>query len=211
MTDPHDTAARTDGGAARVVRVGPRACLVEVADAVAAASLAAWARQQVRADEVVPAATTVLLDGVDPAEVSEALPGWSADGTGNPGPLVRVPVRYDGPDLEVVAAHWGCTSEEVVRFHTSVELLAAFTGFAPGFSYLAGLPVERAVPRLASPRARVPAGSVALADTWCGIYPTSSPGGWLLLGTTDAPLWDVERAQPALLAPGTRVRFEVAG
>ncbi|NYE37888.1 KipI family sensor histidine kinase inhibitor [Nocardioides cavernae] len=196
----------------RVVWVGARACLVEVEDAVAAASLAAWSRARgLRSEEVVPAAATVLFDGTDPDEVSALLRHWSPDAADLDGPLVRVPVDYSGPDLEDVAGHWGCSVDEVVRIHTSVELVALFSGFAPGFSYLAGLPAERAVPRRSSPRARVPAGSVGLADTWCGIYPTASPGGWLLLGTTDVPLWDVAREQPALLAPGTRVRFEVRG
>lgn len=198
-------------GGVRVLPVGARACLVEVGDAVAAASLASWARDHdLPADEVVPAATTVLFDGVDPAEVAAAVRLWPGGDTAPTGPLVRVAVDYSGPDLERVAGHWGCTVDEVVRIHTSLELVAVFSGFAPGFSYLAGLPAERAVGRLDTPRARVPAGSVGLADTWCGIYPTASPGGWLLLGTTTARLWDVDRAQPALLAPGTRVRFEVA-
>jgi KipI family sensor histidine kinase inhibitor len=196
----------------RVIPVGGRACLVEVADGVAAASLAAWARSAgVVADEVVPAATTVLFDGVDPAAVEEVLPDWPGAAAGASGPLVRVPVVYDGPDLDAVADHWGCSAGDVVRLHTSVEFVAVFSGFAPGFSYLAGLPTGRAVPRLATPRSRVAPGSVGLADTWCGVYPTASPGGWLLLGTTDAVLWDPAREQPALLAPGTRVRFTDAG
>jgi KipI family sensor histidine kinase inhibitor len=193
-----------------VVEVGPRACLVEVEDALAAASLAAWLRRSgLPAEEVVPAARTVLLDGVDPGAVRDLIPQWAAQPAAPPGPVVRVAVTYDGPDLDRVADHWGCTTEAVVELHTSLEFTSTFCGFAPGFAYLAGLPADRAVPRLDSPRARVAPGSVALADTWCGIYPTASPGGWLLIGTTDAELWDVDRAEPALLAPGTRVRFEV--
>lgn len=196
----------------RVIAVGDRACLVEVEDAVAAASLAAWARAGgPGADDIVPAATTVLFDGVAPADVEAALSGWPGTGIDVDGPVVRLPVAYDGPDLEVVAGHWGCTVEEVVAVHTSTEFVAVFSGFSPGFSYLCGLPPERAVPRLATPRPRVEPGSVALADTWCGVYPSASPGGWLVLGTTDTVLWDAGRDQPALLAPGTRVRFEVAG
>ncbi len=199
-------------GGVRSVRVGERACLVEVGDAVAAASLATWARAAgVVADEIVPAATTVLFDGVDPADVEAVLPRWTPAGVAGDGRLVRVPVTYAGPDLETVADRWDCPVEEVVRLHTSIEFVAVFSGFAPGFSYLSGLPGERAVPRLETPRSRVPAGSVGLADTWCGVYPTASPGGWLLLGTTDAVLWDAGREQPALLAPGTRVRFVDAG
>ena len=120
-------------------------------------------------------------------------------------------MTYDGPDLERVADHWGCTVEQVVQVHTSTGFTAVFSGFSPGFSYLSGLPPQRAVPRLGTPRPRVEPGSVALADTWCGIYPTASPGGWLVLGTTDVVLWDTARDEPALLAPGVRVRFEAVG
>ena len=95
----------------------------------------------------------------------------------------------------------------MVARHGEVEFVSAFCGFAPGFAYLAGLPEKYAVPRLDSPRSRVPAGAVGLAGAWCGVYPTASPGGWRLLGRTDATLWDPDRSRPALLAPGTRVRF----
>ena len=193
----------------RVIPVGARAALVEVEDAIEAASLAAWARTDgVGAVEIVPAATTVLFDGIDPQVVAEALARWPRGDVTAEGALVRVPVVYGGPDLPAVAAHWGCSVEDVVARHTGIEFVSTFTGFAPGFAYLAGLPTEWAVPRLASPRPRVPPGSVGLADAWCGVYPTASPGGWALLGTTDAVLWDVDRDPPALLAPGTRVRFE---
>lgn len=193
----------------RTIRVGARACLVEVEDAEAAASLAAWARSSgLAADEVVPAANTVLLDGVDPDLVEAALPPRPPEGVHRSGPPVHVPVRYDGPDLARVAEHWGCSSDEVVTRHVATDFTSLFCGFAPGFAYLGGLPDDLAVPRLDAPRARVEPGSVALADRWCGIYPTASPGGWLVIGRTDARLWDTEREQPALLAPGTRVRFE---
>ena len=96
----------------------------------------------------------------------------------------------------------------MVARHESTEFVSAFCGFAPGFAYLSGLPDELPeVPRLATPRTHVPAGSVALAGRWCGIYPTASPGGWRVIGHTDATLFDVRREPPALLAPGTRVRF----
>ncbi len=193
----------------RVIPVGARAALVEVEDAIEAASLAAWARTDgVGAVEIVPAATTVLFDGIDPQVVAEAVARWPGEDVTKEGALVRVPVVYSGPDLPVVAAHWGCSVEDVVSRHTGIEFVSTFTGFAPGFAYLAGLPTEWAVPRRASPRPRVAPGSVGLADAWCGVYPTASPGGWALLGTTDAVLWDVDRDPPALLAPGTRVRFE---
>ena len=94
----------------------------------------------------------------------------------------------------------------------ATELTVAFVGFAPGFAYCTGLPPELAVPRLDRPRARVPAGAVGLAGEYTGVYPTASPGGWRLVGRTDARLWDTDRDEPALLTPGTRVRFvEVSG
>ena len=196
----------------RILHVGERACLVEVGDAVAAASLAAWARTEgIPADDIVPAATTVLFDGTATAAVAAALPRWPRESLRDSRPTVRVGVTYDGPDLERVADHWGCSTDEVVARHTATCFTSLFCGFAPGFAYLGGLPDELAVPRLANPRARVGPGSVALADRWCGIYPTASPGGWLLIGRTDATLWDAGRESPALLAPGTRVQFEVAG
>lgn len=196
----------------QLVPVGPRAVLVEVDDPVAAASLASWARARgVPADEVVPAATTVLFDGVDPAALRASVEEWPGEPLPAAGTEVRVPVSYDGPDLAAVAGSWGCSKEEVVARHTSVALVSAFCGFAPGFAYLTGLPEEWGpVPRLASPRPRVLAGAVALADRWCAIYPTASPGGWQLIGTTEVALWDPDRHPPALLAPGTGVRFEVA-
>jgi KipI family sensor histidine kinase inhibitor len=189
--------------------VGPSAVLAEVGDAAAALELARWARQAaVQAVEVVPGAATVLFDGVpDPAALADLVDGWSPSGAAPSGELVEVPVTYDGADLEFVARAWGTDVAGVVRLHTGIEYVAAFCGFAPGFSYLSGLPERLAVPRLESPRPSVPAGSVGLAGSWCGLYPTASPGGWRLLGRTDAPLWDPNRPAPALLAPGTRVVF----
>ena len=120
-------------------------------------------------------------------------------------------MTYDGEDLDRVAHRWSVDVDEVVARHTNIEFVATFGGFAPGFSYLAGLPEQWALPRLDSPRSRVPAGSVALADRWCGIYPSASPGGWWLLGRTQVAVWDLEREpNPSLLVPGTRVRFVAA-
>jgi KipI family sensor histidine kinase inhibitor len=188
---------------------GPRAVLAEVADSAAARSLAAYARAaRVSADEVVPGARTVLFDGVpDAAVLAGLLAGWTPDVVAERGALVEVPVTYDGPDLEDVASRWGTDVAGVVDRHTETEFVSAFCGFAPGFAYLAGLGEEYAVPRLDSPRTKVPAGSVGLAGSWCGVYPSASPGGWRLLGRTDLRLWDPDRSEPALLAPGTRVRF----
>jgi KipI family sensor histidine kinase inhibitor len=134
----------------------------------------------------------------------------AVDGNGSPGhpaPSVEIPVRYDGPDLDDVAALAGCRRDELIALHTGALYTAAFIGFAPGFAYLTGGDDRLVVPRRAAPRSAVPAGSVALAAGYCGIYPRESPGGWQLIGTTDAELWNTARAEPALLAPGTRVRF----
>ncbi len=188
---------------------GATAVLAEVGDAATALALATWARASgVGAVEVVPAAETVLFDGVaDLGALAARLASWSSAEVAPAGELVELPVTYDGPDLAFVAEAWAVDEDEVVRRHTAVEYVASFCGFAPGFAYLAGLPAALAVPRLESPRAQVPAGSVGLAGAWCGVYPSASPGGWRLVGRTDARLWDPAAEPPALLAPGTRVRF----
>lgn len=193
-----------------LTRVGPAALRAEVAGVRRALALASWARAaHAAAAEIVPGARTVLFDGVpDLAALEDLLAHWSgADDDGPPGPLVEVPVTYDGPDLGDVAARWGTDAPGVADRLAGTELVSAFCGFAPGFAYLSGLPPELTVPRLDSPRPSVPAGSVAVADRWCGIYPTGSPGGWRLLGRTDVRLWDASSDTPALLAPGTRVRL----
>ncbi len=194
--------------------VGPDAVLVEVAGAGEALDLAAFVRgTRLAVVDVVPGATTVLLDGVGvgPDAVREVLATWSPGAVTSTGEVVEVPTTYDGADLDDVAERWGTDRAGVVARHAGTTFVSAFCGFAPGFAYLAGLPEELAVPRLETPRTRVPAGAVALAGSWCGVYPTDSPGGWRVLGRTDASLWDPRRDPPALLAPGTRVRFvEVA-
>ncbi len=194
--------------------VGPDAVLVEVDGAGEALDLAAFVRgTRLAVVEVVPGATTVLLDGVSggPDAVREVLDTWTPGAAAVVGEVVEVPTTYDGADLDDVAQRWGTDRAGVVARHTATTFVSAFCGFAPGFAYLAGLPDKLAVPRLETPRTRVPAGAVALAGSWCGVYPTASPGGWRVLGRTDASLWDPDRDPPALLAPGTRVRFvEVA-
>ena len=212
------SAESTDSGPGLAVRrYGESALLVEVPDEHVALALVRWVRTgAVACVDAVPAAGTVLLDGVtSPHHAIAALAGWrptEAEVVPASGGLVTIPVTYDGDDLTRVADLWDVDVDEVVRRHTSLVLVSAFCGFAPGFAYLSGLPEQWSVPRLTTPRTRVPAGSVALADRWCGVYPTSSPGGWLLLGSTRAPVWDLSRSEddggPALLAPGTRVRFE---
>lgn len=164
--------------------------------------------------EVVPAAVTVqlLCDGsVALADVVAAARGVEPLVDKAPaGDELVLPVRYDGPDLEQVAALLGIGVDEVVARHTGQVWTCDFLGFLPGFGYLTGEHDDLVVPRRQTPRTRVPAGSVGLAGAVSGVYPASSPGGWQLIGTCDVPLFDVDRDPPALLAPGTRVRFEVA-
>ncbi|WP_344640048.1 5-oxoprolinase subunit PxpB [Kitasatospora cystarginea] len=159
--------------------------------------------------EIVPAARTVLLDGVtDRPLLLRKLAEWTVPlHPAAEGPLVEVPTVYDGADLAEIAARWGVSPEAAVRIHSEPEYRVAFCGFAPGFGYLTGLPECYELPRRETPRSSVPAGSVALAGSFTGVYPHSSPGGWQLLGRTTLTLWDVRRDPPALLAPGVRVRF----
>jgi KipI family sensor histidine kinase inhibitor len=199
----------------RFLPAGPSAVLVELDDLDEVFSLTAeierhrrhgWAESLV---DVVPGATTVLLDGVaNPDRIATEMAKWSLrplDGS----LLARVDIRcsYDGPDLADVAQHWGVKEDEVADIHASLAHRVAFCGFSPGFAYIDGLGARWKVPRRPAPRPTVPVGSVALGGAFTGIYPRPSPGGWQIIGHTDAPLWDPGRDPPALLLPGTTVHF----
>ncbi|WP_405511263.1 allophanate hydrolase subunit 1 [Streptomyces anulatus] len=197
--------------------------------------------------EIVPAARTVLLDGIHDGILDgihdgtgERTPGESTPGERTPGERasrarerfardlaswrvepprregrepVEIPVVYDGPDLDEVAALWGVPAGEVAALHSRTGFRVAFCGFAPGFGYLTGLPERLHVPRRTTPRTRIPAGAVALAGPYTGVYPRPSPGGWQIIGRTPDPgaLWDPAREPAALLVPGTPVRFVAVG
>ena len=197
-----------------VLAYGDRALLVELSDtdlvvgyvdALRAAGLEGVA-------DVVPAAQTVLVVAADGASVG-TLAGQLADveprlgAMPEDGDLVEIPVVYDGPDLADVAQLTGLSEAEVVAAHTGQTWRVAFGGFAPGFGYLVGEDHRLHVPRRDSARTSVPPGAVGLAGDYSGVYPRESPGGWQLIGTTDAPMWDLDRDPPALLTPGARVRF----
>ena len=120
---------------------------------------------------------------------------------------VVIDVVYDGADLDEVAELTGLSRRDVIAAHTETPWRVGFAGFAPGFAYLVGGDERLNVPRRSEPRTKVPVGSVGLAGEFSGVYPRESPGGWQLIGRTDADLWDVDREQPALLTPGQWVQF----
>ncbi|MEV3896202.1 5-oxoprolinase subunit B family protein [Streptomyces anulatus] len=240
------SSARGDGpgfAPVRVLPAGPHALLVELADGEHAEAFhAELLRRRERGElpavrEIVPAARTVLLDGI-----IDGIHDGAHDGTGERTPRerasgarerfardlaswrveppqregrepVEIPVVYDGPDLDEVAALWGVPVGEVAALHSRTAFRVAFCGFAPGFGYLTGLPERLHVPRRTTPRTRVPAGAVALAGPYTGVYPRPSPGGWQIVGRMPDPgaLWDPAREPAALLVPGTPVRFVAVG
>jgi KipI family sensor histidine kinase inhibitor len=202
----------------RLLPCGDRALLAEVADAGERRRLDATLRRHPLPGSVehVPGARTVLVV----ANAPDDLPGLAAALRGlvldpdeplEEGDDLVIEVRYDGPDLQDVATSVGISPDEVVERHTTQVWTVEFAGFAPGFGYLTGSEGGLDVPRRASPRTRIPAGSVGLAGPYSGIYPRASPGGWQLIGHSDAPLWDADRDPPALLTPGRRVRFVEVG
>lgn len=206
----------------RLLPAGAAAILIELpTDDDVLAWVAGLERHRLPAvTDLVPAETTILV-GFDPARASAAvIAEWiratQPIGTGSMhSDQVELDVRYDGEDLPDVAAALGISVADVVRAHTEVAWTVAFSGFAPGFAYLRPPDGRLAVARRDSPRPRIPAGSVALAAGYSGIYPRSSPGGWQLIGHTGAVLWDANRwdddgRSPALLRPGMQVRFRVA-
>lgn len=204
------------GDAALLVRLGSR--LGPAASRRALALVAALdAAQPPGLLDVIPAYASVLVRFnplvIEPAAMAACLRALLAQGVAAQPPrgrLIRIPVHYggdDGPDLDEVARLLGMSAAEVIQRHTAASYRVAFLGFLAGFPYLTGLPRALAVPRLGTPRTRVPAGSVAVAERQAGVYPVASPGGWRILGRAALPLFDPERDPPALLRPGDRVRF----
>jgi KipI family sensor histidine kinase inhibitor len=204
-------------GALTVAPYGDRALLVEVPDlaAVTAVRTALEDSPLPGQRDLVAAARTVLVvldravTDLDVATLRRLAPERSTADRGTT--VVDLPVVFDGADLADVAGLTGRSVDDVVGALTATELTVAFCGFAPGFGYLTGLPADLHLPRRATPRTRVPPGSVALAGPFAGVYPQASPGGWQLVGRTDAVLFDVDRDPPALLSPGTVVRFRDVG
>lgn len=161
--------------------------------------------------EVIAGGTTVAITFGSTAAAEAAAVVLRDVPVPDPAPLsgaaLTIDVIYNGEDLAEVAALAGTDVDSVIRRHTEQQWHVAFVGFAPGFAYLRGDRPGPAIPRRAIPRLRVPPGTVALAGDYSAVYPRPSPGGWQLIGRTDAPLWSLDRDPPALLVPGTAVRF----
>lgn len=222
--------------ACTVERLGDAALLLRFGDSIDTA-LNAWVQRVAQylaaarpawLQDLVPAYATlgvfVDVDAAastgatrDPLDVAER---WLRDAVGSmlasedilPARLVEIPVDYGGahgPDLDALASHARMSVDEVVQRHSGIDYVVAMLGFAPGFPYLLGLDPALAMPRLATPRERVPAGSVAIGGAQTGLYPQAGPGGWRLIGHTDMVLFDPLHHPPTALQPGDRVRFVV--
>ncbi len=202
----------------RFLPAGQDGLLVELADLDTAVTL----NTRLRAEpldgvtDMVAGARTLLLcfDGrvTRPSSLIERIRLIDlSERTVRDGKTIEIPVTYDGEDLDDVASHLGWSVAELIRRHTAATYTVAFTGFAPGFAYMTSDDAALEVPRRASPRTRIPAGSVALGGKFGGIYPADNPGGWQLIGRTALKMWDTGRSPPALLAPGHRVRFRDIG
>lgn len=199
------------GDRALLVDCGSTGAAVELANALSTDDLPGVL-------DIVPGAYTVLVTVTSPEELN-FLRDWLSR-CPMPAPAAPPPpgaadmvidVVYDGPDLTEVAGLLDMTPDDVVAAHTGRPWRVGFGGFAPGFAYLVDGDPRLAVPRRSEPRTRVPAGSVALAGEFSGIYPRDSPGGWQVIGRTDAVLWDLDREPPALLAAGMWIQFRSAG
>lgn len=216
--------------ALRILPMGDVALLVETGDLATVLALERHLTRLVRrgegpwatVDDLVPAARTLLLVTRPDTDLTALAAAVTAAGPDlartdsveqaanrpvTDSEHLEIAVRYDGPDLDDVARLTGLAPHKVVAAHTGTPWRVAFGGFSPGFAYLVGGDMRLRVPRRAEPRPRVPAGAVGLAGEFSGIYPRESPGGWQLIGRTEAPLWDPDRDPPALLSPGVLVRF----
>ena len=216
--------ARRDVGHFRILRAGDSAWLIELPERIDAA-VNARAIHIARAVEAAGLPVTDVVVGyrsvmvyVDPLSADAGIEARlreiavaSPEDRDDSGALVSVPVCYDGPygpDLGDVAAFGKCSADEVIVLHLRLEYRVFVVGFVPGFAYMAPVDPRIAAPRRASPRLKVPAGSVAVAAGQTGVYPAETPGGWNLIGRCPVKPYDAERAEPFLFHPGDRVRFQ---
>jgi len=175
------------------------------------------ARNDARIRNLHPGYASLLVD-FDPlamkhVDVQAVIEQAAAEGEGHvedAGKLVEIPVCYGGefgPDLEDVAGHAGISAEDVVRKHSGGDYRVRFLGFTAGFAYMSGMPEELSMPRLATPRRAVAAGSVGIAGAQTGVYPTQTPGGWRLIGRTPVRMFDPKESPATRVLPGDAVRF----
>jgi KipI family sensor histidine kinase inhibitor len=205
------------GSAYRLMRYGDRGVLVELADHLSAAAVARHL-ENTSIDDVILGACTIMLCGPevtvsDAGALVEAAINAAAAGKSPPSRHHDVPTVYDGADLNAVADELGVSVEALVTWHRSTTFEVAFLGFVAGFAYMrpaAASPSLGEVSRRAEPRPAVPRGAVALAGPWCGVYPSELPGGWRLIGHTEATLFDPGLARPTLFEAGDTVRFVAA-
>lgn len=206
-----------------LLRAGQRSVLLDAGSLDEAQKLLhilSLAREQgdLSVDDLIPAAETVLVVGKDAAhferfraQIFDIISKFQyEDSAVQNSAWVVIPVIYNGADLAEVSVLFGMSVEEIVNRHVAANHTVAFTGFAPGFAYIAGDDPKLRVPRRKTPRHRIGLGAVGLADRYTGIYPRESPGGWQIIGRTEASMWDLSRETPALLQPGANVKFEVA-
>lgn len=189
---------------------GPEAWLIGDVQSPAAWADALASMEVPGVVEIVPAESTVVVrcERRRHGAIGDVLDiVVAANRRDDPEPAVTIEVVYDGPDIAELAHAAQVSVDDVVRLHVTGSYEVAFCGFSPGFGYLSGIDRRLHVPRRATPRHAVPAGSVGIAAGYTCVYPSASPGGWYLIGRTTATLWDVERTSPALLRPGRRVRF----
>lgn len=197
----------------RVLPAGDHAVLIELPDLDSVHTLHRAVLEAGFATDAVPGWRTLLVTADAPAKRIATLVRTAHDRQREliepqTAPTIRIPVTYQGADLEEVAMTCGLSAASVVELHSAATYTVAFLGFSRGFPYLSGLPALLHLPRRPTPRPKVPAGSVAIALDLCGIYPQDSPGGWHLLGTTHLRLFDEHSAPPSQLQPGQEVRFE---
>lgn len=190
---------------------------IKVASAAYAQALADHIRQAASWLDVVPGVDSVVVRfdaSRDDASVARqhivaASQRFSFDAI-DTGTSITIPVQYggdSGPDLAGICSQIGISESEFIELHTAMAYPVEMLGFTPGFAFIGGLQEKLRVPRRREPRQRVPAGSVAIADSRTGLYALASPGGWNIVGHTDAALFDPDRDDPFLVAPGMRVRF----
>lgn len=205
----------------RFLPVGANSMLVELADLEASQALLAGllADPLENVVELIPGARTLLVRYAHDipnapalaASIRRKAAACVGVGRSRDADCLEIPVVYDGPDLDEAARFMGLGRTELIAAHAAATWTAAFCGFAPGFAYLTCEDPRFDVPRRASPRTRVPAGSVALGGRYASVYPQASPGGWQLIGTTELPMFDPQRSPPALIQPGRPVRFSARG